>query len=176
VSFLEDALGVGEPDPGLYALTALLPAEESTRALALLREGRARYPQDTALALAEAELLGKTGDYATAEGVLREAQALDPENPEVANQLALAQAEQGQTEAAAETLRAAAERSPELGSVLERNLAQIYLEAGQNAAAAAVLEPLLAATPTTPGCTPSTASRWGAPGSSAVPSMPSTRR
>ena len=147
VSFLEDALTTAEPEPGLYALTALLPAEQSERALTLLREGRTRYPEDAALALAEADLLGKTGDYEGAEAVLREAQTLAPGNPELANQRALAQAEQGQTDAAAATLSAAAERSPELRSVLERNLAQIYLEAGQTEAALATLEPLLDASP-----------------------------
>ena len=147
VSFLENALAAPDPDPGLYALAARLPAEQSERALALLREGRTRYPEDAALALAEADLLGKTDDHAGAEAVLREAQTFAPDNPEVANQLALAQAEQGKTEDAAATLTAAAERSPELGSVLERNLAQIYLEAGQTDAALGVLEPLLDAAP-----------------------------
>ncbi len=150
VSFLEDALAAPEPDPGLYALAARLPAEQSERALALLREGRTRYPQDAALALAEADLLGKTDDYAGAETVLRDAQTFAPDNPEVANQLALTQAQQGDTEAAAETLGSAAERNPELSSVLERNLAQIYLEAGQTDAALRVLEPLLNAAPEDP--------------------------
>ena len=115
VSFLEDALADPEPNPGLYALTALLPAERSERALALLREGRTRYPEDAALALAEAELLGKTDDYVGAEAVLREAQTFAPNNPELANQLALAQAEQGKTDDAAATLTAAAERKPGAG-------------------------------------------------------------
>ncbi len=150
VSFLEDALTAPDPDPGVYALAARLPAEQSERALALLREGRTHYPKDAALALAEAELLGKTDDYAGAEAVLREAQTFAPDNPEVANQLALTQAEQGKTEDAATTLTAAAERNPELGSVLERNLAQIYLEAGQTDAALGTLEPLLSAAPEDP--------------------------
>lgn len=143
LSFLETAVDAPEPDPGLYALAASFPAAQSERALAILRKGRARYPQDAGLALAEAEVLGKRGDYAAAEGVLTEAQAFAPGNPELANQLALAQAEQGKTDAAAETLRIAGERSPELSGVLERNLAQIYLGAGENRAALDTLEPLL---------------------------------
>ncbi|CAA9588633.1 MAG: hypothetical protein AVDCRST_MAG86-4166 [uncultured Truepera sp.] len=143
VSFLEEALTAPDPAASLYALTAALPAEESERALTLLREGRARYPRDAALALAEAEILGKTDQYAAAEDVLREAQAFAPDNLELTNQLALAQAEQGKTDAAAATLRAAAEQNPDLGSVLERVLAQIYLQAGENEAATETLAPLL---------------------------------
>ena len=147
VSFLEQALETPNPEPSLYALAGSLPAGESKRALAILRQGREAYPRDAGLALAEAETLGKTGDYAGAAEVLRGAQSFAPNNPEVANQLALAQAEQGQTDEAAATLETAAQQNPALRSVLERNLAQIYVEADQNEAAAKTLKPLLEAAP-----------------------------
>ena len=147
VSFLEKALQTPNPEPSLYALAGSLPAGESQRALAILRQGREAYPRDAGLALAEAEILGKTNDYAGAEEVLRGAQSFAPNNPEVANQLALAQAEQGQTDEAAATLETAAQQNPDLRSVLERNLAQIYVQADQNEAAVKTLEPLLESAP-----------------------------
>lgn len=147
VNFLERALAAPDPAPSLYALAASLPAEQGERALAILREGRARYPEDAALALAESEMLGKTGDYAGAETVLREAQGFAPENPELANQLALAQAEQGKTDEAAATLEAAAARNPELAELLGRNLAEVYFQAGENEAALQTLRPLLETAP-----------------------------
>ncbi len=147
VSFLEDALKTPNPEPSLFALAASLPAEQSGRALAILRQGREAYPQDVGLVLAEAETLGKTGDYAGAEEVLMGTRRFAPDNPEVANQLALAQAEQGKTDAAAATLQSAAQQNPELKSVLERNLAEIYVQAGQNEAAVETLEPLLEVSP-----------------------------
>ena len=147
VTFLETALNAPDPAPSLYALAASLPAEQGERALALLRRGRAAYPEDAALALAESEMLGKTGDYAGAERVLRGAQGFAPNNPELANQLALAQAEQGKTDEAAATLAAAAEQNPELGNLLSRNLAEVYFQAGDNEAALETLRPLLADNP-----------------------------
>lgn len=147
LTFLETSLEGENVPPERYALAASLPADEAPRALAILRQGREAYPRDSALALAEADMLGKTGDYAGAEGVLREAQAFAPDNPELANQLALAQAQQGKTDEAAATLREASGTNPDLRDTLERNLAQIYLDAGQNEAAATTLEPLLEANP-----------------------------
>ncbi len=147
VSFLEEALKTPNPEPGLFALAASLPAEQSKRARAILRRGREAYPQDAGLALAEAETLAKSGDYAGAERVLSGAQSFAPNNPEVANQLALAQAEQGKTDDAAATLQNAARQNPELRDLLERNLAEIYVQAGQNQAAVETLGPLLEASP-----------------------------
>lgn len=147
VTFLETALNAPDPAPSLYALAASLPAEQGERALTILREGRAAYPEDAALALAESEMLRKTGDFAGAETVLRDAQAFAPNNPELANQLALAQAQQGKTDEAAATLSAAAEQNPELGDLLSRNLAEVYFQAGDNEAALETLRPLLADNP-----------------------------
>ncbi len=147
LNYIEASLETGQPAPERYALASALPAEEAPRALAILRQGRAAYPRDSALALAEADMLGKIGDYAEAERVLREAQGFAPNNPELANQLALAQAEQGKTDEAAATLNAASQTNPDLTATLERNLAQIYLNAGQNEAAVTALEPLLEASP-----------------------------
>ena len=152
VSFLENALQQTnprnpKPEPSLYALAGSLPAAESKRALTILRRGREAYPRDAGLALAEAEMLSKTNDYVGAEGVLRGAQSFAPNNPEVANQLALAQAEQGKTDEAAATLETAAQQNPDLRSVLERNLAQIYVQTNQNEAAVKTLSPLLESAP-----------------------------
>lgn len=147
VNFLEKSLQTSEPDASLFALAGSLPAEQSERALGILRKGRKAYPEDASLALAEAETLGKTGNYAGAERVLSGAQTFAPNNPEVANQLALAQAEQGKPGEAAATLQTAARQNPELQGILERNLAQIYVQAGQNEAAVETLEPLLEASP-----------------------------
>ena len=147
LSFLEQSLQKPNPEPGLFALAASLPAEQSQRALTILRRGRQAYPKDVGLALAEAEMLGKTGAYAGAEGVLRSAQSFAPDNPELANQLALTQAEQGKIDEAAATLQTAARQNPDLRGILERNLAQIYIQADQNEAAVKTLEPLLAAAP-----------------------------
>lgn len=147
LTYIETSLETEDPAPERYALASALPTEEAPRALAILRQGRTAYPRDSALALAEADMLGKTEDYAGAESVLREAQGFAPDNPELANQLALAQAEQGKTAEAAETLRGAAQTNPALTDTLERNLAQIFLDAGQNEAAVSTLEPLLEASP-----------------------------
>jgi tetratricopeptide (TPR) repeat protein len=136
-----------DPDPSIYALATELAPSQRARALAILREGRERHPQDAALALAEAEVLRAGGDFEAAEGVLREALAAAPNHPELANQLAITQAQAGNTDAARATLEAAVTQHPQARAVLERNLAQLLLEAGQNEAAVEVLEPLLARTP-----------------------------
>lgn len=147
IGYLERTLQTPDPEPSLFALAASLPVEQNERALAILRRGREAYPQDAGLALAEAETLGKGEDYAGAEEVLRNAQNFAPGNPEIANQLALAQAEQGNIDGAAATLEAAARQTPELRGLLERNLAEIYVQAGENEAAVETLEPLLETTP-----------------------------
>lgn len=161
-SFLEAALAEAEPDPppSLYALASAfgeaqvsetqISEAQSERALEIVREGRSRYPQDAALVLAEAEVLSGRGDDAGAEGVLASARAFAPENPEVANQLAITQARQGKTDEARATLEEVAAQNPQVGSVLERNLAQLYLEAGSSEEALATLEPLLERTPDDP--------------------------
>jgi len=147
LAHLEEVLSEPDPAPSLYALAAALPEAQSDRALEIVREGREVYPEDAALALAEAQVLSTRGDYAGAEKVLAEAQTFAPDNPEVANQLAVAQARQGKTEEASATLERALQENPQGSPVLQRNLAQVYLEAGQVEAAVETLEGLLERTP-----------------------------
>lgn len=89
-------------------------------------------------------MLRGTGNLEAAEAVLQEALDAAPTNPELANQLAITQAQAGRTDEARATLEAALAQNPQARGVLERNLAQLLLEAGQNEAAIGVLEPLLA--------------------------------
>jgi Flp pilus assembly protein TadD len=123
--------------PGTYALAARLPADRREAALALLREGAEAFPEDVGLALAEAELLREGGDPAAAEARLRPLHEARPEEPRLANELALALLEQGRTDAARATLGAAAEGS----ATVRFNLAQALLEAGLPRAAAEELAP-----------------------------------
>lgn len=128
-------------NPGIYALATRLPGERfGAEALAIVRSGRERYPTSATLVLAEAELLAQQGDFAAAEAVLADAVAQAPRHLGLVNQLAIVQARQGKLDEARATLEAVAMQDPRL----QLNLAQIYLQAGQSRAAAALLEPLLA--------------------------------
>lgn len=147
LAFLEARLDAPDPAPSVYALATGLAPSQNARALEIIRAGRDRHPQDAALALAEAEVLREGGDLEGAETVLRDALAAAPENPEVANQLAITQAQAGRADEARATLEAAAQQNPQARAVLERNLAQLLLEAGQNEAAIGTLEPLLERAP-----------------------------
>lgn len=129
--------------PALYALATELPASLSDDALAILREGRERYADSMTLALAEAEVLQRSGDDAAAETVLQAALAGAPDNLEIINQLAISQARQGKLEEAKATLSSVATQNDALGV----NLAKLYLQAGQSDAAITTLEPLLTRAP-----------------------------
>ena len=131
------------PPSSLYSLAAALPAELNAEALTLVEEGQARYPQNLDLVLAESDIYALNGDAATAESVLQTAFNANPQNVQVANELAILQAQQGKLDAARATLEAAQGES----STLQLNLGQLYLEAGQNEAALSVLEPLANAAP-----------------------------
>ena len=143
LSYLQNATSEqANPSADLYALAAELP-EVAAQALDLVREGRTVYPQDAGLALAEASLLSQTGEDAAAESVLQEARDSAPDDLRVLNQLAIVQAQQGKLDEARATL----EDAPETNSTVQINLAQILLEAGQNAAALDLLETLLPQAP-----------------------------
>ncbi len=129
--------------PALYSLAALLPSEFSTEALELLSAGKTRYPQSDTIALAEAEVLESSGDNQSAEAVLTEAFAFNPESSQLANALAILQARNGKIEAAKTTLESVAGQNP----TVRVNLAQLYLQAGQSQAAINTLEPLLQRSP-----------------------------
>jgi tetratricopeptide (TPR) repeat protein len=124
--------------PALYTLAQLLPPQFEAQALELLREGRERYPQSTAVATAYAAALQQAGDASGAEAVLRHALEQAPADLELRNRLAIIQAQQGDFDAARATLEGVAE----LSDALQFNLAQIYLQAGQNRAALELLASL----------------------------------
>ncbi len=128
--------------PDLYRLAVSLPLEVFDDALNIIREGQQAYPQSVQPLLAEAELHERRNDLPAAIAVLERAYALVPSDLEVVNQLAIAYAGAGKV---AEAKQVIENSSPNLQSnTLQFNLGQIYLEAGQNEAAVATLEPLVA--------------------------------
>ncbi len=131
------------PLPELYALAAGLPDSLGDQALAIVKEGLKAYPQSDVLALADASLESKKGDYAAAEAALKTGLAANPDNLDIINRLAIAQATQGEFDAAQKTLEGAPGDNP----TLQTNLANVYLQAGQAGAAVKVLKPLLAKSP-----------------------------
>ena len=142
LSYLQSAVQT-DPSADLYALAAELPSNYAAQALDLVRSGRSAYPQDVGLALAEASLLSQADDYAAAESVLNAAREVAPDDLRVLNQLAIAQAQQGNLDEARATL----ENAPQTNSTVQVNLAQILLESGQTDAALDLLETLLAESP-----------------------------
>ena len=134
-------------NPNIYALATLLPVDRlGAEALAIVRSGRERHPESTALVLAEGQLLAQQGDFAAAEAVLQAGVAQAPGHLGLINQLAITQARQGKLDEARATLEAVAQQDARL----QFNLAQLYLQAGQSRAAASLLEPLLARYPDDP--------------------------
>ncbi|MBS3966071.1 MAG: tetratricopeptide repeat protein [Truepera sp.] len=134
-------------NPNIYALATLLPVDRlGAEALAIVRSGRERHPDSTALVLAEGQLLAQQGDFAAAEAVLQAGVAQAPGHLGLINQLAITQARQGKLDEARATLEAVAQQDARL----QFNLAQLYLQAGQSRAAASLLEPLLARYPDDP--------------------------
>lgn len=123
--------------PGLYALAAELPASRADEAAAFLREGAEAFPNDAGLAIAEARLLREQGDASAAEARLRPFYDEAPEDPRIANALALTLVAQERTDEARSVLSAAADES----ATVRFNLAQALLEAGLPRAAAEELAP-----------------------------------
>lgn len=155
-AFIQRAVAAGDPagalsylrqvtdeilssSPALYAQATALPEQLTEEALALVREGREKYPESSGLQLSEAELLRGAGRNDEAVAVLEELYARFPESVEVANSLAIALASGGDIERAREVFAAAADDS----AVAQQNLGRLLLQAGQARAAAAILEPLL---------------------------------
>lgn len=146
--YLQQFLSANPDAPAsVYALAGMLPQPDyQQQALALVQQGRERYPGSATLALAHAGILQAAGDDAQAEQVLAEAHQADPDNPDIANQLAVTMARQGKEDEARAVLEAVAE----LHGIGRFNLAQIYLETGQSRSAIDTLTPLVEASPNDP--------------------------
>ncbi|MDQ3460119.1 MAG: tetratricopeptide repeat protein, partial [Deinococcota bacterium] len=110
---------------------------------ALLAQGRERYPESGALALAESVLLERQGDLSGAETAVRAGLERQPGNLDAVNRLAILQARQGDLSGAQATLEEVAAADPNL----QVNLAQIYIQAGQSRAAVELLDELLQNSP-----------------------------
>lgn len=142
LAYLQQA--AGRPlaaSPALYAIAADLPESVAEEALAFVRSGAERFPDSTLPKLAEAELLRRLGRAEEAEALLMEARAAHPSDPEVANQLAITQAQLGKVAEARATFESIAGDSP----TVAYNLAQLLLQAGQARGAVEVLAPLVEA-------------------------------
>lgn len=137
VQYLRETLGAPlSASPSIYAIAAELPAERSDAARELLEEGAAAHPTDVTLAVAHARFLREQGDAAAAEARIRPLTESAPDNPRLANALALALVAQERLDEARELLVSVAD-----GSATARfNLAQALLEAGLPRAAAEELE------------------------------------
>lgn len=132
-----------KPSVNLYSLVNLLPESQQEQALAILREGRSKYPESVELLILEADFLSQSGDNAGAEALLIQANAANPGNPDVINALAVVQARQGKTSEAQVTFQSLAGTS----ETAQRNLAQLYIQSGANQAALDLLTPLTQAQP-----------------------------
>jgi Flp pilus assembly protein TadD len=142
VSYLQNATAQPNAPASLYSLVTLLPAENQEQALAIIREGRTKYPDNPNLAILEADLLSRTQDFAGAEAVLQEALAQNPGNPDVINALAIAQSAQGKIEEAKATF-SSVNTDPDA----QRNLVRLLITVGQSQAALDTLTPLVQADP-----------------------------
>lgn len=118
--------------PALYALAGGLASTNTDAALDFLQEGRQAFPEDEGLVLAEASLRLQSGDPEGAEAILTPFAEASPEDPAIANRLALALVAQDRTEEAREVLGAAAEGD----ATVRFNFAQALLEGGLPRAAA----------------------------------------
>ena len=133
-------LASSENNSNYYRLAILLPSSHFADALNIVRQGQQRFPGEAAPILAEAELYEQQEQYPSALATLQRALDLAPNNIEIINALALSFARAGELDSARATLESAAGSSQ--NSTLNFNLAQIYLEAGQDEAALGVLEGL----------------------------------
>jgi tetratricopeptide (TPR) repeat protein len=126
--------------PGLYALASLLPSSLAGEALAFVREGRARFPTSSSLALSEAELLVAGGDTVAAEGVLRAALAEAPNAANLTEALATVLARLGRVDEARQLLETLDDPSGEL----ELQVIELQLAAGRARSVLEELEPRIA--------------------------------
>lgn len=143
-AYLEQALS--EPlsrSASMYSLAGILPASEAPAALALIRQGRERYPASLELKLAEAGVQLDAGDVTAALGLLGPLYTENPDSARVARLLAAAQARSGDLDAARSTY----EKIGGEGAAFESGLAELYLASGRAAGALTVLEPLVESAP-----------------------------
>ena len=155
-AFVERAIAAGDPSgalaylrqvtsqplstsPALFAQATALPASMSEEALALVREGRERFPESSGLQLTEADLLRQAGRNEEALALLEDLHERYPDSVEVANSLAITLAQLGEVERAREVFTSVESDSP----TVQLNLGRLLLQAGQARAAIATLEPLL---------------------------------
>jgi Flp pilus assembly protein TadD len=144
VSYLQQTLAAQTvPSPSLYGLVNVLPGEQRDQALAILREGRTKFPDSLELLILEADLLSQGGDNAGAETLLVQANTTSPGNPDIINALAAAQAKQGKLDEAKATFQSAGGNS----DTAQLNLAQLFLQAGENQSALDTLTPLTQSQP-----------------------------
>ncbi len=140
IAYLKELLA-SRSSAELYRLVVALPVEVFDESLSIIREGQQTYPQSVHPLLAEAELHERKSDIPSAIIALEKAYELAPTALEVINKLAIAYAGSGRVEDAKQVIE---NSSANLQSnTLQFNLGQIYLEAGENEAAVATLEPLL---------------------------------
>jgi tetratricopeptide (TPR) repeat protein len=142
VSYLQGIVAQPGAPVSVYSLVTLLPVENQEQALAIIREGRTKYPDNPNLAIIEADLLSRTEDFAGAETILQNTLAQNPGNPDLVNALAIAQSAQGKIEEAKATFS-----SINTDPKAQLNLARLLIFVGQNQAALDTLTPLVQATP-----------------------------
>lgn len=143
-TYLRSAISAQTRAPsGLYGLATLLPPELENEALAIIKEGRAIYPNNPNLLIAEVNVLERQANFAEAEALVLNALVGNEDNLELINQLAILQAKQGKLDEA----RASFARVAGDNATGQYNLAQLFLEAGENEAALSTLEPLAQANP-----------------------------
>ncbi|HHO54857.1 MAG TPA: tetratricopeptide repeat protein, partial [Trueperaceae bacterium] len=140
LSYLKETLAnYPIPPVSIYNLATILPYSLNNEAIKIVRDGRIQHPGNPILALSEAELLGRSNDFATAEVVLNDALASNLGDTGLAAALATAQAKQGKVTAAANTIYSVRGHTDEA----DFEIAQIYLEAGDAVNAANLLEQLV---------------------------------
>lgn len=138
VAYLRDTLTQPlSASPGIYALAADLPADRAADVRELLAAGAEAHPDDVTLALAHARFLREQGEPVDAEDRLRPLLEAQPNDPRLANALALALVAQERLDEARDVLDSVADES----ATVRFNLAQALLEAGLPRAAAEELEP-----------------------------------
>ena len=155
---LDEVLGSGDPRgalallqqavadpigraPATYALAASLPDAVGAQALAFVQEGRGRYPDSTALAIAEADLQVAAGDLERAEAILREVMAVDAANVTAVEALATVLGRAGRLDEA-ESLLAEAIGDDEAFTL---RLVELQLASGRARQALATLAPMVEA-------------------------------
>lgn len=126
--------------PALFSLALELPASVADGALALVREGKAQFPNSSLPGLAEAQLLRRAGRQDEALTTLNALRTEWPDDAEVLNQLAITLALAGRTQEARELFESVSGTS----TAVQVNLAQLLLQEGQGQAAREILEPLAA--------------------------------